>query len=64
MYNLPNVLAIGYGSVLTKRPDDGSVETKHVALNVLLTINWICLTEKKSAFSYLYMAAIDVCRVG
>jgi hypothetical protein len=24
----------GYGSVLTKRPDDGSVEPKHVALNV------------------------------
>jgi len=41
-----NVLAIGYESLLTKRPDDGSVEPKHVALNVYLTINWMCLTEK------------------
>jgi hypothetical protein len=31
-------LVIGYGSVLTRRPDDGSVEPKHVALNVFLTI--------------------------
>ena len=38
-----------YGSVLTKRPDDGFVEPKHVALNVFLTINWMCLTKKKSA---------------
>ena len=36
----------GYGSVLTKRPDDGSVEPKHVVMNVFLTINWMCLTEK------------------
>jgi hypothetical protein len=35
---IPNVLVIGYGSVLTKRPDDDSVEPKHVALNVFLTI--------------------------
>jgi len=34
------------GFVLTKRPDYGSVETKHVALNVFLTINWMYLTEK------------------
>jgi len=40
------VLVIGYGSVLTKRPDDGSVETKHVAFNVFLTINWMCWAEK------------------
>jgi hypothetical protein len=38
---IPKVLVIGYGSVLTKRPDDGSVELKHVALNVFLTINWM-----------------------
>jgi hypothetical protein len=31
---IPNVLVFGYGSVLTKRPDGGSVEPKHVALNV------------------------------
>jgi len=29
-------------------PDDGSVEPKHVTLNVFLTINWMCLTEKNS----------------
>ena len=28
------------------RPDDGSVEPKHVAFNVFLTINWMCLTEE------------------
>jgi hypothetical protein len=33
------VLVNGYGSVLSKRPDDGSVELKNVALNVFLTIN-------------------------
>jgi hypothetical protein len=30
-YRIPNVPVIGYRSVLTKRPDDGSVEPKHVA---------------------------------
>jgi len=30
-------------------PDDGSVKPKHVALIVFLTINWMCLTKKKSA---------------
>jgi len=35
----PNVLVIRRGSVLTKRPDDGAVEPKHVALNVFVTIN-------------------------
>jgi hypothetical protein len=44
-FGISNVLVIGYGSVLSKRPDDGSVEPKHVALNVFLTINWMRLTE-------------------
>jgi hypothetical protein len=42
----PVLLVIRYGSVVTKRPDDGSVELKHVTLDVLLTINWMCLTDK------------------
>jgi hypothetical protein len=41
-----------YGSVLTKRPNDGSVEPKHVALNVFLTINWMCLTKKSAIYIY------------
>jgi hypothetical protein len=31
---MPNVLVIGYGSVLQYRPDDGFVELKHVALYI------------------------------
>jgi len=31
---IPNVLVIRYGSVPTQMPDDGSVEPKHVTLNV------------------------------
>ena len=41
-----------------KRPDDGSVEPKHVALNVFLTINWMCLTEKK--ICTLYILAVEL----
>jgi hypothetical protein len=33
-------------ALLAKRPDDGTVEPKHVALNVYLTIHWNCLTGK------------------
>jgi hypothetical protein len=35
-----------------KRPDDGSVEPKHVALYVSLTINWMCLTDKSELCIY------------
>jgi hypothetical protein len=45
-------MVIGYGSVLTIRPDDGSVEPKDVAFNVFLTINWMYLTEKTALFIY------------
>jgi len=49
-------------SVLTKRPDDGSVELKHIALNVFLTTNWVCLTEKKLALCiylvFMYGSAV------
>ena len=34
-------------------PDDGSVEPKHVALKVFLTINWMCLAEKNLHFVYI-----------
>ena len=34
---------------IKKMLDGGSVVPKHVAFNVLLTINWMCLTEKKPA---------------
>jgi len=50
---MPNIPAIGYGSVLTKRPNDGSVVPKHVALNVFLIINWMCLTEQNLNFVYI-----------
>jgi len=51
------------GSVLTKRPDNGSVEPKHVALNVFLTINWMCLTEKNLQFLYIELKlALNISR--
>ena len=50
---VPNVLVIGHAFVLTKRPADGSVEPKHVALNVFLAINWTCLTKKNLHFVYI-----------
>jgi hypothetical protein len=35
---------VDFGSVLTKRPDDDSVELKHVALNIIKK-GLLCLTK-------------------
>ena len=42
-FGIPDVLVIRYKSILIKRPDDGSVESKHVVLNVFLKIKIGCV---------------------